>query len=189
MHWTRFRHVVLSLALLAGGALPAVAQDAWSALRDHGIGLMRHGGAVVAGPGEEAPVPGCEVSAVLTDIGREEMRRFGERLHAEGITNARIHVSRQCSAWETALLLGLGPLTHDPSLDPPGPGEASARRDALERALQAAVKEARNGPVIFITHRSNIFALTGIELPQGEILVLRAQAGATLRLAGRITAE
>jgi broad specificity phosphatase PhoE len=131
-------------------------------------------------------------TAVLTDIGREEMRRFGERMRLEGVPAASILVSRQCSAWETAKLLGLGSVQHDAALDPPAPTErGDARRDALERALvaAAAAREPGSPPVILITHRLNIAAMTGIEVVQGEMLLLRPQPGGGLSLVGRISAD
>ncbi len=185
------RRVLFALPLLAT-VRPAWSDPGWEALREQGIGLMRHGGAVVAQPGMNMPVPGCEMSAVLTDPGREEMRRLGERFREAGISAARLVCSHQCTAWETALLLNLGPLSHDAVLDPLRPDEPPhVRREALERALQAAadLRQEQDGPVIFITHRSNIMALTGIELPQGEILVLRPQGRQGFALAGRITPD
>ena len=185
------RLALMFLGLLSLAAGPARAADAWDALRDQAIGLMRHGGAVLGQQGEVPPVPGCVPSAVLTEIGREEMRRFGERMRSEGIPAARVFVSRQCSAWETAVLLGLGPVQHDPALDPPGPGEREGRRDVLERAVMAAaaLREQSRMPVILITHRLNIQELTGIELTQGEILVLRPLQSSGLALVGRVRSD
>lgn len=187
------RRVLLFLSLiLAPGLAAAAPDDEWAALRDGAVGLMRHGGAVLAAPGTAPPVPGCDPTAVLTDIGRDEMRRFGERLRAEGVPAARVLVSRQCSAWESAKLLGIGRVTHEPALDPPpSPAERDARRDALARTLFAAAttRDTSAVPTIFITHRLNIAALTGIEVVQGEMLLLRPQPGGGLSLVGRITSE
>lgn len=184
--------VLIWLGLLLVTAAPARATDAWDALRGQTVGLMRHGGAIVAPPGTIPPVPGCAPSAVLTEIGREEMRRLGERMRNEGITAARVFVSRQCSAWETATLLDLGPIQHDPALDPPASNVPGSGREVLERAVTAAaaLRNTVDTPVILITHRLNIQTLTGIELPQGEILVLRPQPpSGGLALLGRITGD
>lgn len=177
----------LLLVLLTGLAAPAVAQPAGDALAPPVVGLMRHGGGIVAIPGQPAPVPGCDPGAVLTDVGREEMRRFGDRLRAEGVRVAHLFSSRQCSAWETALLLGLGPVRHHAALDPFTPAERDARREALRRALLDTSAEA-SAPTILITHRANIADLTGIELVQGNMLLLRAE-GDRLMMSGRITAD
>jgi len=180
----------LLLVLLIGLAAPAVAaQPAGEALKPPVVGLMRHGGGIVATPGQPAPIPGCDPGAVLTDAGREEMRRFGERLRAEGVRAARLFSSRQCSAWETALLLGLGPVRHHAALDPFSPADRDARRHALRRALLDASAEAdAEAPAILITHRANIADLTGIELVQGNMLLLRAE-GDRLMMSGRITSD
>jgi hypothetical protein len=186
---------LLALAFLAWPGAAAVAgQDPWAEFRLGAIALMRHGGAILAAPGTPPPVPGCDPSAVLTEIGREEMRRFGDTLRHEGVPEARLFVSRQCSAWETGKLLGLGRVQHDPVLDAPpatlSAAERDARRDALERAVVGAAA-AREGayPTILVTHRLNIAALTGIEVTQGEVLLLRPQPGGGLTLVGRISAD
>jgi hypothetical protein len=190
------RRALFALAILLAPGAPAVAgHDPWLELRDGAVALMRHGGAILAEPGTPPPVPGCDPSAVLTDIGREEMKRFGERLRHEGVASARILVSRQCSAWETAKLLGLGRVQHEPSLDSPSGNltnsEREARREALQRALlaAAAAPEADGSPTILITHRLNISSLTGIEVTQGEVLLLRPQQSGGLVLVGRISSD
>jgi phosphohistidine phosphatase SixA len=179
--------LVLLISLVAPA--PAPAQDPAGALRPPVVGLMRHGGGIVAIPGQAAPVPGCDPGAVLTEEGREEMRRFGARLRAEGITAARLFSSRQCSAWETALLLEIGPVRHHAALDPFTPADRDARRHALRRALlDESAASPEGGPAILITHRANIADLTGIELTQGNVLLLRAEAGRLL-MSGRITSD
>jgi broad specificity phosphatase PhoE len=174
--------------LLAGSA--ARADEGWALLQDRAIGLMRHGGAVVAPAGTIAPVPGCDTGAILTPEGREEMRRWGVLLRDRGIGLVQIRTSRQCSAWETALLLGLGPVTPDPSLDPAERPGLEGRLDGLRRSVMAALamREEGGDPVIFITHRATILQFTGLELSHGEVLLLGRMPGG-LRLLGRIAVE
>ena len=169
---------------------PLRAEQALLVLRDRGIGVMRHGGAIPAPAGTPLPVPGCEPGAVLTDAGRAEMRQWGEALRDRGIGPVVIHTSRQCSAWETALLLGLGPVSADPELDPQPAAKMAMRGEGLRRRL-AALAEARvagRPTPIFITHRAVIAAMTGIEAAHGEVLVLGAEHGA-LALVGRLSVE
>jgi phosphohistidine phosphatase SixA len=181
--------LLLVLLVCLAAPAPAPAQEPASALRPPVVGLMRHGGGIVADPGQAAPIPGCNPSAVLTDDGREEMHRFGARLRAEGIPAARLFSSRQCSAWETAQLLGLGPVQHHPALDPFTAADRDERREALRRALlEASAADPEGGPAILITHRANIADLTGIELMQGAVLLLRAEDG-RLVMAGRIKSD
>ncbi len=191
------RALALTLGLLL--ALPVIraakaGPDDWSALYGQAVALMRHGGAVLGAPGAPPPVPGCDTRAVLTDAGRDEMRRLGDRLRAEGVMRARLVTSRQCSAWETAELLRLGPVTLAPALEPLvgplSPADHAARQQALRDFVVAASQAQGPGavPVIMVTHRANIAALTGIEVPHGEILLLRpSQVG--LGLVGRLSAD
>jgi hypothetical protein len=187
---------LLALALVMLPSAASVAgNDPFAEFRLGAVALMRHGGAVLAQPGTPPPVPGCDPSAVLTEIGREEMRRLGAMLRHEGVPNARLFVSRQCSAWESGKLLDIGRVQHEPALDAPPASltaaERDARRDALARAVigAAASRDAAMHPTILITHRLNIAALTGIEVTQGEVLLLRPQPGGGFALVGRITAE
>ncbi|WP_270937272.1 histidine phosphatase family protein [Falsiroseomonas oryzae] len=181
---------LLTCALLS--ALPAAANEGdWRAFRDGTVALMRHGGAISAEAGAaSAPSPvatgGCDPRARLTELGGEDMRRLGVRLREAGVAPARILASRECSAWETAALLGLGPAIHAEALDPPGPAERDARRAALQRVVVAAASG--EGPVLLITHRINIALLTGLDIAPGEILLLRPTP-AGLALAGRIVAD
>jgi phosphohistidine phosphatase SixA len=178
------KRLLLLLGLLAwpGGA---VAEGTVLApLRDRAVGLMRHGGAVMAPPGTPSPIGDCNAGAVLTEIGREEMRRWGDRLRAEGFSALRVLTSRQCSAWETGALLGFGEVRREAAL------EISAGPEALRRALLAAAAEREAGgpPTILVTHRATIAALTGIELLQGEMMLLVPSASG-LTLLGRVSLD
>ena len=180
----------LLLLLVLLGATPALADHEVTSLRDHGIALMRHGGAVPAPPGTTPPVQGCEPGAVLTEMGREEMRRWGAELRAAGLPAATVLTSHQCSAWETALLLDLGPVTPDPLLDAWDRAEAATRGEALRQHVidLGRARSQGGGPVILVTHRANILAVTGIEAAHGELLMLRAERGG-LGLLGRLQME
>ncbi|NGM23203.1 histidine phosphatase family protein [Roseomonas stagni] len=179
---------LLLLVLLA--ATPAQADHDVMILRDRGIALMRHGGAVPATPGTLPPVPGCEPGAVLTEMGRAEMRRWGAELRAAGLPSVTVLTSHQCSAWETALLLDLGPVTPDPLLDAWDRAEAATRGEALRQHLidLGRARQGGGGPVILVTHRANILAVTGIEASHGELLLLQAERGG-LGLLGRLQME
>ena len=185
-----FAVTLLGLCALLGPASGARAQPDIALLLDHGFAVMRHGGAVPAPPGTRPPVPGCDPGAVLTDTGRDEMRRWGEALRQAGLGAARLRTSRQCSAWETALLLALGPVMPDPDLDPGDRATTDARAAALRERILLGERARQPGqePVIFITHRANIVALTGIEAAHGELLLL-GTSGPALGLLGRLIME
>jgi len=182
------RIAALLLTVLMSG--PLRAEHDVLALRDRGIGVMRHGGAIATPAGTPLPVPGCEPGAVLTDAGRAEMRRWGAMLRERGIGPIVIHTSRQCSAWETALLLALGPVSSDAELDPPPAAEMAKRGERLRQRLVglAEARVAGSPTILFITHRALIAAMTGLEAAHGEVLILGADHGA-LALIGRLSVE
>ncbi|WP_203070771.1 histidine phosphatase family protein [Falsiroseomonas ponticola] len=182
--------LLLLLLLALVGVPPARADHELSLLRERGLALMRHGGAIPAPPGATPPVPGCDPGAVLTEMGREEMRRWGAALRSAGLPPVTLLTSHQCSAWETAVLLDLGPVVTDPALDPWDRAEGATRGEQLRQhvvALEGARRQGA-GPVIMITHRANILAVTGIEASHGELLLLRADRG-SLGLLGRLQME
>ncbi|WP_439552935.1 hypothetical protein [Falsiroseomonas sp.] len=178
------------LLLSLPGVTPARADHDPTLLRDHGIVLMRHGGAIPAPPGTLAPVPGCDPGAVLTEMGREEMRRWGLALRQAGMPPVTLVTSHQCSAWETAMLLDLGPVIPDAALDPWDRAEAATRGEQLRQHVISLERARRQGAgaVILVTHRANILAVTGIEAAHGELLMLRADRG-SLGLLGRLQME
>ncbi len=176
------------LLLLAAG--PAMAEHEPALLRDRGVVLMRHGGAIPAPPGTMPPIPGCDPGAVLTETGRDEMRRWGKALREAGMPPVTLLTSHQCSAWETAVLLDLGPVAVDAALDPWDRADNATRGEQLRQRVISLEHARRQGAglVILITHRANILAVTGIEVTHGELLLLRAERG-SLGLMGRLQME
>lgn len=180
----------LLLPLLLLAAPPASAEPETTLLREGGLALMRHGGAIPAPPGTAPPVPGCEPGAVLTDTGREEMRRWGTALRDAGLPPVTVLTSHQCSAWETAVLLDIGPVTPDSMLDAWDRADSAMRGEQLRQHAISLERARRQGAgaIILVTHRANILAVTGIEVAHGELLLLRADR-ASLRLLGRLQME
>lgn len=166
------RRRMLMAALLAAPARPAAADDPWQAARE-GLAaiLLRH--AVAPGTGDP---PGfrlgdCASQRTLSEAGRAQARAIGAALRARGIAAARVLSSAWCRATETAELLDLGPVLHEPALDSVFADRAAApeRTAALRRLLAGWTGP---GALVLVTHQVNITALTGVFPASGEALLV-----------------
>jgi phosphohistidine phosphatase SixA len=181
--------VVAALVLVAGGASVqshASADPAWTALRAGGhVLIVRHAQTV---PGVGDP-PGfrlgdCDTQRNLSDAGREQARRLGERLREGGVTVGDVLSSRWCRCLDTARL-AFGRVVPYPPLDSFFGGRAT------EPAQTADVRErvrAFKGPgtLVLVTHQVNISALTGGYPAMGEGFVLAPGGAAGFTPVGRI---
>lgn len=166
-------------------ARPARAAEAARLLAEGGhLGIMRH--AIAPGTGDP---PGfrlgaCDTQRNLSDEGRAQARRIGDRLRAAGVVHARVLTSQWCRAQETAALLGFGPPEDLALLNSffAERGEGAGRTAALRAWIAAAPLDR---PVVLVSHQVNITALTDVFPAPGEMLVLR-RTGGGLAVAGRM---
>src|SRR5262245_54379255 len=103
---------VLAALLFLVAAPQAHSDDAepWTSLRSGGVvALVRHA-ATTGGAGDP---PGfrlddCATQRNLTERGREQARRLGDQLRAEGVSVTKVLSSQWCRCRETAALMGFG---------------------------------------------------------------------------------
>jgi broad specificity phosphatase PhoE len=173
----------------------AAAQDAaalWTVLRAGGhVALLRHA-ATVGGAGDP---PGfrlddCATQRNLTDKGRAEARRLGERFRAEAVPIGKVLSSQWCRCRETVALMELGTPEIAPTFN-----NAFTFRDRVDQ-LTAGAREivaAWKGPgtLVVVTHGANILPLTGVMPEEGAVVVVKADpaSAAKLRVLGRITSQ
>lgn len=167
---------LLLIAALPAGARPAAAQEAsaWAALARGGhVALMRH--ALAPGIGDPAGfvLGDCATQRNLSEAGREQARRIGERFRERGIEVGEVRSSRWCRCRETARLLGLGDVIPTPALDSFFRDRSTAERqtDATRALIRGWSGE---GALVLVTHQVNITALVGGGVGSGEIIVVRA---------------
>ena len=179
-------------SLLASGpalllARPAWAEaDAWAGLRTPGhLALVRH----AVAPGTFDP-PGftlgdCSTQRNLSDEGRQQARRIGDRFRANGIAAAAVHSSQWCRCLETAALFGLGKVEPQPLLNSfiQDNTQAAPQMRAL-RAWIAALDLGR--PTILVTHQVVVTDLSGVYPASGETVVMRRETSGMLVLRGRL---
>ena len=144
--------------------------------------LLRHALAPGVGDPPGFQLEDCSTQRNLSEEGRAQAQKIGERLRAAGIDEARVHSSRWCRCLETAERLALGPVIPDPVLDSffQQPADGPARTAALRERLQTLTPGL---PVVLVTHQVNVSALTGqfarsgqgaeVQIqPHGEIAIL-----------------
>jgi phosphohistidine phosphatase SixA len=118
----------------------------------------------------------CSTQRNLSDEGREEARRIGERFRDAGIGFDRMLSSEWCRTTETADLLSLGPVTPFPPANSFFADRSTKDRQTAEvLAYLATLPEDER--VLIVTHQVNISALTGIAPQSGEIVVTRRDQG------------
>jgi phosphohistidine phosphatase SixA len=171
---------------------PAGADDAaplWAALRAGGhVALIRHA-ATVGGAGDPQGfrLDDCATQRNLTDKGRTQARRLGERFRAEQIPIGKVLSSQWCRCRETVALMELG--TPEPA---PTFNNAFTFRDRVDEltAGARAIVAAWSGPgtLAVATHGANILPLTGVMPEEGSMVVVKPEPAVAekLRVLGRI---
>ena len=148
--------------------------------------MLRHASAPGVGDPENFRLGDCATQRNLSDAGRAEARRLGERLREEGVSSAEIYSSQWCRCLETAALLDLGPVEPLPALNSffARPADRAPKLDALRRFL--ADLPADGPPVILVTHQVAISAITGRSAASGEAVVLALDGTGTPPVVGTI---
>jgi phosphohistidine phosphatase SixA len=181
---------IFTVALLLPAA-PATAVDEvlWTLLKGGGqVVLLRHGATDMEQRDQAgAPLEDCARQRNLSDDGRDDSRLIGEAFRSRGIPVGRVLSSGYCRCRETAQLafgrvelwLALQQSLND--------REVQAQRAADIRALASEVPA--GGNLILVSHQYPIRVLTGIQIGEGEFLVLTPRGGGVFDITGRIPPE
>jgi broad specificity phosphatase PhoE len=148
--------------------------------------MLRHATAPGVGDPENFRLGDCATQRNLSDEGRAQARRLGERLRAQGIASAEVYSSQWCRCLETAELLDLGPVEQLPALNSffSRPADRASTLEALRRFLADLAED--GPPVILVTHQVTISALTGRGAASGEAVVLEVDGTGQPPVAGTI---
>lgn len=174
---TLFRRALLALSaavlLPVLTAAPTAAPAA--ALETAGlVVLMRHAEAPGTGDPPDFKLDDCATQRNLSDGGRAQAARIGERLRQLGVDQARVLSSQWCRCLETARLLDLGPVKEMPALNSFF-GKQDEEKDRTTQLRQFLADLPRDGkPVVLVTHQVTVTALTGFFPASGEAVLLRA---------------
>lgn len=176
--------------LLLVALVPAIAhadEALWNLMRGGGqVLVIRHASTV---PGVGDP-PGfrladCATQRNLSETGRDEARRLGERLRERGVAVERILSSEWCRCIDTAQLAFGRVDERWPALNNlfGRPGNAEAQLKALRPRIAAYRGK---GNLVLVSHGSTTRALTGVSPAQGEIVVLTPGGPDGFRVAGSL---
>jgi len=191
MRLTR-RELLLSALALAGTARPCFAAPSlWDELRRGGLAvLLRHASTL---PGAGDP-PGmrlddCSTQRNLSDAGREEARRLGERFRRERIPVERVYASPWCRCRETAeLAFGRVQVWEPLSSIFDFPEREPGYSDAVRKRILSYSRRGVHGNLVLVTHNVNIAAITRESVAPAEAAIVRAQGCCGLRVLGRVRA-
>ena len=183
--------VALALAVVVNSASPSFAADQglWQALKSGGhLALLRHAIAPGTGDPSNFVLGNCATQRNLSQDGRAQAERIGDRFRASGIAAAKVYSSQWCRCLETAELLRLGPVEELPALN------SFFRRNELSdprtRALKTWIEGTNLGePTVLVTHQVNITALTGVFPASGELVVVRLGGNGALSVVGTIETD
>lgn len=180
------RRVMLGSALsgLALSRGSGAAVDPWQRLRRDGLVLLVRHARTEPGVGDP---PGfrlddCATQRNLSALGRADARALGAALRAAGLARAELRTSAWCRCRETAGLLGLGPVAHEPALD--SFFEDRSREPERTAALRAILAAWRGpGLLVLVTHQVNVQAAIGLSPAMGEGILLEPAADGARPLA------
>ena len=161
----------------------------WQALQqgDH-FAMLRHALAPGTGDPENFAVGDCSTQRNLSETGRRQAQRIGDRFRANGIEQAHVFTSQWCRCRDTAELLGLGTVTELPVLNS---FFRKFEREATQTAELARWLDAQkiDKPLVLVTHQVNITSMTGVFPDSGELVIVRREEDGRFSVAGTIETE
>lgn len=170
------RASLFALFLLSLSAAQALADEGptrtWQALREDGrVALVRHARAPGTGDPRGYTLDDCKTQRNLSDEGRAQARRLGDKFRAENINVTKILTSQWCRCRQTAELMGLGPVEEAPTFN--NAHMLRHKRDELAAGGRKVIA-GWEGPGILLvsTHGANVLAMLGIHPREGEVVVV-----------------
>lgn len=180
---------VLLLISLGATAQPQDGDSSlWQALQREGhFAMMRHALAPGTGDPDNFALNQRQTQRNLSQRGREQAKRIGDRFRSHGIKHASVFSSQWFRCMDTARLLDLGEAKALPALN--SFFRDYANKEPQMRELKAWLGREKNRvPLVLVTHQVNITALTGVFPSSGEIVVIK-QNKDDFEVLGRIATD
>ena len=148
--------------------------------------MIRHALAPGSGDPDNFQVGDCTTQRNLDARGRDQARRIGARLRADGVQAARVYSSQWCRCLETAALMDVGPVTELPALNSffERPQEREPNLSALRAFLARQPADGRL--LVLVTHYVTIAGVTGTAVSSGEGILLKLADGGQLTVVRRL---
>jgi broad specificity phosphatase PhoE len=188
---TRRAFVLAAAAALAAPWSRAGEADAWRRLRGGGYVILVRHASTVSGLGDP---PGfrlddCATQRNLSDAGREESRRLGERFRAERVPVARVYTSPWCRCRETAMLaFGRAEDWEPLSSFFDFPHREAEYTERVKKRIGGYARRPPGGNVVMVTHNVNIAALSRHSVATGEMVLMRPDGCCDARPVERLRA-
>src|SRR5258706_10114322 len=181
--------ILAAAALAAAPFAGADDPELWKRLRRGGLVLLMRHASTVQGLGDP---PGyrlddCSTQRNLSNAGRAEARRIGERLAREKVVIARVYTSPWCRCRETAML-AFGKAEDWEALASffDFPDRDAEYTERVKKRIGNYSSRNLRGNVAMVTHNVNIAALTKLSVATGEIVLVRPDGCCGLRTVGRL---
>ena len=161
----------------------------WDALRSGGhFALIRHAVAPGTGDPSHFSLHDCTTQRNLSEEGRSQAAKIGQRLRANGLRKARVYSSQWCRCLDTARLIGMGKVDELPVLNSffQHNERQSSQNQALKKWLAG---QSLDEPLLLVTHQVNITAISSIYPSSGEIVVMRRAKNGKLSVVGTLKTE
>lgn len=160
--------------------------DLWQGIRSgQYVVFIRHALAPGTSDPDNFELEECSTQRNLSKAGREQAARIGELFRENGIKTAVIYSSQWCRCMDTARLMRLGAVKELPALNSLHARQHNKDKQAAQLVLwfqsNPEVK-----PVILISHRATISALTGEYPASGELIVVRRSVNGKYPVVGKI---
>ncbi len=147
-------------------------QISWRALSEGGILMMSHTHVKGIDNPYRFRMGDCSTQVNLSEAGRSQARRVGQRFRKNNIKVGIVLHSRWCRTRETATLAFPGMTFANASFD-----SFNLRPENKSYYTKQAIKVISNwkssNALVLMTHPENILAITGLNLIPGEALVLK----------------
>jgi broad specificity phosphatase PhoE len=186
---SRRRFLLAAAALLGTRLAHADEADLWRQLRRGGLVILIRHASTVQGLGDPQGyrLEDCATQRNLSEAGREESRRIGERVRREKVPIERVYTSPWCRCRETATLAfgqaeEWAPLSSFFDV----PDREAEYSESVKKRIAGYGRRPPRGNVVMVTHNVNIAALTRLSVAPGEIVVVRPQGCCGLRTLGRL---
>ena len=150
---------------------------------------MRHAIAPGTGDPQNFTLGDCSTQRNLSEAGRQQAERIGEKLRDNSVAIDVVLTSQWCRARDTAERLGFRPVEDEPALNSffAGRGDRKAQTEALKQRLGEL--DAAGHKAALVSHQVNITALTGVYPASGEIVVIKLGEDGGVSVEGRIRTD
>jgi broad specificity phosphatase PhoE len=149
--------------------------------------LMRHANTDGAGDDPGFTLDDCSTQRNLSEKGREEARRIGERLRAEKVPIARVYTSPWCRCRDTATLaFGKAEDWEPLSSFFDFPHREAYYSERVRKRIASYGNAKPRGNIVMVSHNVNIGALARLSVQPGDIVVVKPEGCCGMRVLGTL---